>query len=294
MSIICYICTIEYLFSILNHFITSNIKYPELAVFQIGDVNELFRKRIGISLNQTITFEMLDDILIKIGETIPFENVNVIANQSKSISRDQLINKILVKGEGGLCYELNPLFYFFLIENGFNVSIFSAMVYNREKEDWQRAGRTHVTILLRHNGQTYLIDAGFGANLPLKPVPLSGKVVTSRNGEFRIVKADHSHGDYNLELKLKYKHKKWGIGYSFDSKRPVQDVSEINEIQDIIINHPESPFNKSPLITRLTAKGNITLTDRTFTEWADGKVNKKKIDRKSYKYLAKHHFGLEV
>lgn len=49
-------------------------------------------------------------------------------------------------------------------------------------------GRTHVTILLKHEGQIYLIDTGFGGNLPLKPVPLNGETVISQNGEFRIKK----------------------------------------------------------------------------------------------------------
>ena len=42
-------------------------------------------------------------------------------------------------------------------------------------------------ILLSHNEQIYLIDTGFGVNLPLQPVPLSGQIARSANGEFRII-----------------------------------------------------------------------------------------------------------
>jgi N-hydroxyarylamine O-acetyltransferase len=71
--------------------------------------------------------------------------------------------------------------------------------------------RTHVTILLQHEGQTYLVDTGFGGNL--------------------------------------YKDTDWKIGYAFDTKRPLENLSELNEVQGIIVEHKESRFNKPPLIT---------------------------------------------
>ncbi|WP_267897279.1 hypothetical protein [Peribacillus saganii] len=37
---------------------------------------------------------------------------------------------------------------------------------------------------------------------------------------------------------------------------------------------PGSAFNKKPLLTKLTDLGNFTLTDTSFTEWKDGKVEK--------------------
>jgi N-hydroxyarylamine O-acetyltransferase len=45
-----------------------------------------------------------------------------------------------------------------------------------------------VTILIYHGDETYLIDTGFGSNLPLKPVPLSGETTVSNNGELELIK----------------------------------------------------------------------------------------------------------
>jgi arylamine N-acetyltransferase len=39
--------------------------------------------------------------------------------------------------------------------------------------------RTHVASLLQYDGQMYLVDTGFGGNLPLKPVPLNGETTSS-------------------------------------------------------------------------------------------------------------------
>ncbi|MEH7748690.1 arylamine N-acetyltransferase [Neobacillus drentensis] len=255
------------------------------------NLTTLFHKRIGMPYNEKITFEKLPEILEKTAQTIPFENLTIIESKKCEITKENLIKKIVDRNEGGLCYELNPLFYFYLIENGFNAVLTDGVVYNHTEKEYGQIGRTHVTVLLNHKGQTYLIDTGFGGNLPLKPVPLSGETISSDNGEFRIKKENQEFGDYCLEMKLKHKDTEWKIGYAFDSRKSIE-VANLNEIQTIIAEHPQSSFNKHPLITRLTENGNITLTDTTFTEWADGILTKEAIENKKFKELAKQHFGL--
>ncbi|MBV7507922.1 arylamine N-acetyltransferase [Bacillus sp. sid0103] len=256
------------------------------------NLTSLFHKRIDMPNNQTITFEKLAEVLEKTAQNIPFENLSIIENKIRKITKENLMYKIVDRNEGGLCYELNSLFYFYLIENGFNAVITDGVVYNQAAEEYLQIGRTHVTVLLNHEEQTYLIDTGFGGNLPLKPVPLSGETISSYNGEFRIKKVNHEYGDYCLEMKLKHKDTDWKIGYVFDSQKPIDDEANLNAIQTIITEHPKSPFNKHPLVTRLTHNGNITLTDTTFTQWADGVVSKENIDNVKFKELAKQHFGL--
>jgi N-hydroxyarylamine O-acetyltransferase len=255
-------------------------------------MNDLFRKRIGFPENEKITFESLGKVLEKTAEAIPFENLCVIENRNSELSKENLVNKILVKNEGGLCYDLNLILYFFLIENGFNVVLARGTTYNHVAQKFQPLKRTHVVILITHQGQAYLIDTGFGANLPLKPVPLTGETVISYNGEFRVKRVKDEHGDYVFEMKLKHKNEDWKIGYAFDSHNSINDLSELNEIQRIIIEHELSPFNKSPIITQLTTSGNLTLTSTSFTQWIDGAVSKEEIDNARFKALLKQHFGI--
>jgi N-hydroxyarylamine O-acetyltransferase len=252
----------------------------------------LFHKRIGMPNNEPITFEKLAVVLEKTAQSIPFENLALMENKTRMFTKENIINKIVERNEGGLCYELNPLFYFYLIENGFNAVLTKGVVYNHAAGEYHQLGRTHVTVLLNYEEQTYLIDTGFGGNLPLKPVPLSGETISSYNGEFRIKKVNHEYGDYCLEMKLNHKDTEWKIGYAFDSRNSIADVADLNAIQTIIAEHPKSSFNKHPLITRLTHNGNITLTDTTFTQWADGAQSKETIDHTKFKELAKQHFGL--
>jgi N-hydroxyarylamine O-acetyltransferase len=233
----------------------------------------------------------LEHVLEQTAKTIPFENLCIINKKTGEISKESLANKMLVNREGGLCYELNGVLYFFLIENGFQAVLTRGVVYNHAAGEFLHIGRTHVTILLTHEGRTYVVDTGFGGNLPLAPVPLTGETVTSSNGEFRIKKAVTELGDYVLEMKLKHKDTEWRTGYAFDSKKPLADVSEFNEIQSIIAEHQASPFNKHPLLTKRTNGGNVTLTDTSFTQWDDGKVTKEKIDGTRFRELLNRHFG---
>lgn len=252
--------------------------------------NTLFRQRIGIPENEELTFEKLDDLLEKTATTIPFENLRVLSASAENINKEQIMDKILVRNEGGLCYELNTALYFFLLENGFDVELVRGVVYDHTAQAWGSIGRTHIAILLVHDGNTYLVDTGFGGNLPLTPVPLTGETVRSYNGEFRVKNENSDHGNYMLQVKLKHKDPHWKIGYAFHSKQLMGDVSELNEVQQIIREHPKSHFNKSPLITKLMKNGSITLTDTSFTQWIDGEMTKEEIDSTRFKQLLSQYF----
>ncbi|MFJ5760251.1 arylamine N-acetyltransferase [Neobacillus sp. NPDC093182] len=258
----------------------------------MNNLNELFRNRLGIPQDEVITFHYLDSVLEKTAKTIPFENLCIIENRTKEITKENLTSKILQHNEGGLCYELNTILYLFLYENGFNPSLVRGVTYNPMNQQWSGTGNTHVVNLITHNGQVYLVDTGFGGNLPLKPVPLSGETVASSNGEFRVDHAESEHGDYILYMKLNRKDEDWKIGYAFNSKEEIHNITELNEVQRIIMEHPESAFNKKPLITKITDKGNITLTDTSFTQWVDRALNKEVIDEKRFNEIKKEYFNL--
>ncbi len=262
-----------------------------MEVTVLRQLNTLFRKRIDFTESNKISFADLEHILMKTALNIPFENICIINKNTTEITKDSLVQKILVKNEGGLCYELNAILYLFLIENGFKASLVSGVVYDPVNSEYQNIGRTHVTILLSHEGQTYLIDTGFGANLPLKPVPLNGDMIISNNGEFLIQKEKTAFSDYVLKMKLKHKDTNWRIGYAFDSVRTINDISDLNEIQSIIIEHKNSPFNKNPLITKLTNEGNVTLTNTSFTQWKNGTVLKEDIEKEKFKELMRKIFN---
>jgi N-hydroxyarylamine O-acetyltransferase len=258
----------------------------------MNNLNELFRNRLGFPQNEIITFQNLDKILEKTAKTIPFENLCIIEKRTEEITKEYLTSKILEKNEGGLCYELNSILYLFLYENDFNPTLIRGVTYNHMNQQWSATGNTHVVNLITYNGKVYVVDTGFGGNIPLKPVPLSGEPVVSSNGEFRVDRVESEYGDYILYMKVNHKDEDWQIGYAFNSKQEIQNITELNEVQRIIIEHPESAFNKKPLITKLTDKGNITLTDTSFTERVGRASKKEIIDEKRFNEIRKDYFNL--
>lgn len=258
----------------------------------MNDINVLFRKRVGLPQNEVITFHSLDTVLEKTAKTIPFENLCIIENRTKKITKENLTSKILEQNEGGLCYELNTILYLFLTENNFNPTLARGVTYNHMEQQWSATGDTHVLNLITHNGQVYVVDTGFGGNLPLKPVPLSGETITSSNGEFRVERVESQHGDYILYMKINRKDEDWKIGYAFNSKEEVKHITELDNVQRMIIEHPESAFNKRPLINKITDTGSITLTDTSFTQWDNRELNKESIDENRFNQIRKEFFNL--
>lgn len=262
------------------------------ARMHVQDLDRLFRRRIGCPEDAVLTFDDLPLILERTGRTLPFENLRIIERRMLPITESNLIDKVLVSREGGLCYELNSLFCLFLQANGFDAVMARGIVYNHDQQAYTGTGRTHVNVLLRHEGQTYVIDTGFGGNLPLRPVPLSGESVSSASGEFRIrpAEGEHAaHGDYSFEMKQRYKDDDWRLGYTFDSRHPV-GLAACGEIQGIIASHPDSGFNKRPLVTRLTERGSVTLTDTSLTITDEGRITKNTFEPEQFGELLTKHF----
>lgn len=258
-------------------------------------LNELLKIKLGMQGKHHLKLTDLDVIVERMAKTIPFENLSIINKSVYSLSSDNLVKKIIIRNEGGLCFELNPLMHSFLTENGFDAKLIRCMRYDYTGRKWSELGKTHVANLIDHHGMLYLVDIGFGGFSPLKIVPLNGESVISQNGEFKVVNLESGYGDFMFCMKQKHKEDEWRIGYAFDSRSTIQDTDELHEVQRIIMEHPKSNFNKRPLMTKFTDQGSISLTDTFLTEWVNGKVRKVEIlDEETFYRLSRDKFGLEV
>lgn len=252
----------------------------------MNDFNLLFRQRIGLSMDQKITFDDLGGILERTARTLPFENISIILKKTDSITKENLTDKILKRYEGGLCYELNPLLHLFLLDNGFD----TAMYYGRVHNGNEYGDKTHVMFLVKHEGKDYLMDTGFGSNLPLKPVPMSGETSYSRNGAFRIIEEGDAH---ILEMNLSSGQKGWKNGYKFYTCDPVRRLEDLNAVQKKITNSETSPFNKDPLITSFTETGRHTLSKKYYTLWTQNESKKTEIEADRFYKYAENYFKLK-
>jgi len=60
---------------------------------------------------QTVQFSDLPLLMKQFAYHLPFENVDIMINRTTSLEYDALCNKMIHNKRGGLCYELNPLFF---------------------------------------------------------------------------------------------------------------------------------------------------------------------------------------
>lgn len=264
------------------------------------DLQKYLFLRLGIPVKEKVLFEDLPEILFRMGKILPYENLDVMEQSTKNISRENLIEKLLLRQRGGLCYELNSLLYYFLIDCGFDVYKVAGTIYDLKDKKW-KPDDGHVIIIMTHENQKYIIDGGFASHLPLYPVPFSGEIISSQTGKYRICKQETLKGTYILQMKKGNNGETadflgseptnaWKIGYTFT----LEKISEakVNEIQRIIVEHKESPFNKGHIICKLNDTGHVSLTKQSFTETCRGKKIKQSITEEEYNKILIDVFGI--
>ncbi|MCW4681608.1 arylamine N-acetyltransferase [Bacillus pumilus] len=237
-----------------------------------------FLQKIGYE-GQSITFDDLPVLLKKMAYTFPFENRSVLNKQSYALNQEGLKEHLLEGGRGGLCYDLNPLLYYVLKEAGLAVQLVQGTVYNKEAGIWAIDG-THVAMTLNHHNERYLIDAGFGVNLPLQPVPFTEEWVEGASIRFRVKEEETEKGTHLLQLD---RGEGAEIGYAFT----LEEVSEptLVQMREEIYENEASPFNKRPLASKLTPTGRVIVTEDHVTIHEHEEVSKKPLSLPFEEYV---------
>ncbi|MFF2241020.1 arylamine N-acetyltransferase family protein [Bacillus thuringiensis] len=234
--------------------------------------------RLNLAKRTEVKFEELNTILFAFAHTIPFENLDVIAGNAKVISKENLQEKILMNSRGGLCYELNTLFYYFLRDCGYDVQLALGTVYKNDINAWALEDG-HITIILTYNNVQYLIDVGIASLVPLVPVPFTGESVSSKNGSYRVRRKDTSKGNYVLERIDAAG--EWKVCHAF--YKHIIDEIVVNDVQRRVIEDEKSIFNKGPIAVKLTNSGHISLTNTSLTEIIHVEKTKREITEDQYR-----------
>ncbi|TCW58066.1 N-hydroxyarylamine O-acetyltransferase [Bacillus thuringiensis] len=252
-------------------------------------LQEKMSTRLNLANRTEVKFEELNTILFAFAHTIPFENLDVIARNANTITMENLQNKILTTSRGGLCYELNTLFYYFLKDCGYDVQLALGTVYKNEINAWALEDG-HITIILKYANKRYLIDVGIASLVPLIPVPFTEEPVSSKNGSYRVRKRDTSKGNYVLERKDT--NGEWKVCHAFYNR--IIDETVVNDVQKRVIEDEKSIFNKGPIAVKLTDYGHVSLTNKSLTEMIHGEKIKCEITEDQYRELLNTLFDIEL
>ena len=154
---------------------------------------EKYLKRIGLDFLPEPTPENLALLQEAHLRNVPYENCEIFfRKQAPSLEPEALYDKIVRRGRGGYCFELNGAFAWLLSELGFHFTETFARWCLGEPE--AVPPRRHRILLVRFGSDTWIGDAGIGSPCPLTPLRFVPGLVQERNGlRFRIV-PDPDHG----------------------------------------------------------------------------------------------------
>ena len=149
--------------------------------------------------------------------------------------------------------------YYFLIDCGFQVYKVAGTVYDLYDNKW-KPDDGHVIIILSHENKDYVVDAGFASHLPLHPVLLKEKPSPLKQENIEFVNRNTRKGTHILEMRKgangestsflqSEPSNEWKIGYAF-TLDPI-DEKKVNNIQKVIVEHKESPFNKGAITCKI-------------------------------------------
>lgn len=90
---------------------------------------------------------------------VPFENFDIAARRPLVLAMDRVFDKVVHRRRGGVCYELNGLFYHLLAALGFEVRMLAAEVFF--PHPLTRSELDHMLIVV-DLGRRWMADVGFG------------------------------------------------------------------------------------------------------------------------------------
>ncbi len=132
---------------------------------------DAYLSKLGYSGPLTPRYELLSELHFLHQQKIPFENLDVLLDKIPALDEASLLNKLVHSARGGYCFELNLAFAHLLKGLGFQVEprLGRVLMLN---PDATQVPRTHVWLLVRLEGESYLCDVGFGAGSVLRPTLL--------------------------------------------------------------------------------------------------------------------------
>lgn len=218
--------------------------------------------------------------------TVPYENLDILAGIPLKLDTDSLFDKIVLRGRGGYCFELNGLFGWLLRELGYETKDYMARYIHGSTEVPMR--RHRVITAVTDEGEM-LCDAGVGERSAKYPLLLSEGVIQRQGGETYRMERDPFYGWVVCAL-----HKgEWYRQYGF-TREPQLDIDYVMPSY-YCEKHPDSIFNREYMLAIKTAGGRETLSGRVYRVFEGDNVTEREItdDGELYK-LVGERFGLSI
>lgn len=217
--------------------------------------------------------------------SIPFENLDVQAGKVVSLVPEEIADKLLYRGRGGYCYEVNGLFAMALEALGIPYRFVAArpMFYPA------RRPKTHMAVVAEVDGRQWLCDLGFGSYGIRAPVALD-MPDTDIEQDFDVFRlTGHANGQYLLQAKVEGE---WASQYGFDlTPQEWIDFVPANYLNS---THPDAIFVQKRLVIQHRPEGRLILLGNMLKTITAGGVEKQQLAEDEVVHVLKNRFALFV
>lgn len=155
---------------------------------------EAYLARIGIDRGELATLDesAVRRIAAAHAASVPFENTRAHRGERISVQIRDVLERLVARREGGVCYELNGGLGWLLTKLGASVQLVAAQVLAGSEVTRPAGGdpagalglpMSHMAILVKTAaGAELLVDVGFGGDTIMRAVPEDDETITTSRG----------------------------------------------------------------------------------------------------------------
>jgi N-hydroxyarylamine O-acetyltransferase len=213
---------------------------------------DAYLNRIGWSGELKTDPETLRLLHLKHTTSIPFENLDIQLGKNISLDLQDLQRKLIENRRGGYCFEQNTLFHAILKEIGFDVIACEARVRMGRTI---ASPRTHMLLVVTWKGERLLVDAGFGGDGLLIPVPMDGAEHQQYLWKYRVIR------DGDLFVLQTFRDQSWMDLYAFVAQH--RDDIDFQVANWYTSTHPDSRFVQTLTVQLPTPEARYIVRNRT-------------------------------
>ncbi len=240
-------------------------------------------QRIGFTAELRADLATVQGLMQQQLRTVAFENLDVLAGKVISLQPEAIVEKIIARGRGGYCYEVNGLFAMALSALGIAYQWVAArpMFYPMKRP------RTHAALIVSVDGAEYLCDLGFGSygiRAPLR-VDVLDTPTAQDHDTYQLTQDGH---DLVLQALVDGE---WANQYGF-TRCPVEwvDFAPANWLNS---TNPDAVFTQKPLIVLFTPTGRKVLFGDNFKQIDHDQVTQYSITPAQQADCLATHFHLQ-
>lgn len=135
------------------------------------DQTKSYLARLGLPEPVAPNLDTLHSLVRAHVRRVTFENVDALLDRPIDLGANSLFAKIVQRGRGGYCFELNSFFARLLLALGYNVRLRMARLRWRRPPDAPHERKQHLVLIVTLPDGDYLVDVGFGGPNPHLPLP---------------------------------------------------------------------------------------------------------------------------